>query len=159
MRLGYSLPNMEQSTTQRNGQVMEVAEVAPFNKFLGVNIRYRSPERSEVELVVREELCNRRGVLHGGAVMALGDTVGAMTASSSLPAGGRTATIESKTNFFAAVQAGDTVRAVCVPLHRGRTTIVLETRITRGDGKLAAIITQTQLVFDSSEDGSRAARA
>jgi uncharacterized protein (TIGR00369 family) len=70
-----------------------------------------------------------------------------MTASSSLPAGGRTATIESKTNFFAAVPKGDTARAVCVPLHRGRTTIVLETRITRGDGKLAAIVTQTQLIF------------
>ena len=121
-------------------------EVAPFNKLLGVNIRRRSPERSEAELVVRKELCNRRGVLHGGAVMALGDVVGAMTASSSLPAGGRTTTIESKTNFFAPVQAGDTVRAVSVPLHRGRTTIVVETRITRSDGKLAAIVTQTQLL-------------
>jgi acyl-coenzyme A thioesterase PaaI-like protein len=56
--------------------------------------------------------------------------------------------IESKTNFFAAIPKGDTVRAVCMPLHRGRTTIVLETRITRGDGKLAAIVTQTQLVFE-----------
>ena len=65
--------------------------------------------------------------------------------------GRRTATIESKTNFFAAIPKGDTARAVCVPLHRGRTTIVLETRITRGDGKLAAIVTQTQLVFEQKE--------
>src|ERR1700720_5058527 len=132
---------------------MELAQVAPFNKLLGLKVRHRSPERTEAELMVREELCNRRGVLHGGAVMALGDTLGGMTASISLPDGGRTATIESKTNFFAAVPKGDTAHAVCMPLHRGRTTIVLETRITRGDGKLAAIVTQTQLIFDNNDTG------
>src|SRR6202022_522415 len=130
---------------------MELAEVAPFNKLLGLKVPQRSPERSEAELTGGEELCNRRGVLHGGAVMALGDTLGGMTASISLPDGGRTATIESKTNFFAAVPKGDTAHAVCMPLHRGRTTIVLETRITRGDGKLAAIVTQTQLIFDKND--------
>ena len=130
---------------------MAVPDLPAFTRFLGVNVLQRSPERSEAELIVREELCNRRGVLHGGAVMALGDSLGGMTAVASLPNGGRTATIESKTNFFAAVPKGDTVRAVCTPLHRGRTTIVLETRITRGDGKLAAIVTQTQLIFDMKE--------
>src|SRR5258707_15685544 len=130
---------------------MAIPEVAPFHKVLGVKVILRSPERSEGELTVREELCNRRGVLHGGAVMALGDTLGGLTASASLTPDGRTATIESKTNLFAAVSKGDTARAVCMPLHRGRTTIVLETRITRGDGKLAAIVTQTQLVFDKKE--------
>jgi 1,4-dihydroxy-2-naphthoyl-CoA hydrolase len=131
---------------------MAVPDVAPFNKLLGVKVVYRSPERTEARLTVREELCNRRGVLHGGAVMALGDTLGGMTASSSLREGGRTATIESKTNFFAVVPQGDTAHAVCIPLHRGRTTIVLETRITRGDGKLAAIVTQTQLIFAQEEE-------
>jgi uncharacterized protein (TIGR00369 family) len=121
---------------------------APFNKLLGVNIVLQTPERSEAEVYVREELLNRRGVMHGGAMMALADTLGGMTARISLPDGGSTATIESKTNFFASISKGDTVRAVCMPLHRGRTTIVLETRLTRGDGKLAAIVTQTQLVFD-----------
>ncbi len=130
---------------------MAVADLPPFTQLLGVNVLHRSPERSEAELIVREELCNRRGVLHGGAVMALGDTLGGMTAIMSLPDGGRTATIESKTNFFAAVPKGDTAHAVCVPLHRGRTTMVLETRITRGDGKLAAIVTQTQLIFGQNE--------
>jgi 1,4-dihydroxy-2-naphthoyl-CoA hydrolase len=130
---------------------MAVPDLPSFTRFLGVNVLQRSPERSEAELVVREELCNRRGVLHGGAVMALGDSLGGMTAVASLPNGGRTATIESKTNFFAAVPKGDTVRAVCTPLHRGRTTVVLETRITRSDGKLAAIVTQTQLIFDQHE--------
>ena len=130
---------------------MAVPDLPSFTKLLGVNVLHRSPERTEAELVVREELCNRRGVLHGGAVMALGDTLGGMTAMISLPAGGRTATIESKTNFFASVPKGDTAHAVCMPLHRGRTTIVLETRITRGDGKLAAIVTQTQLIFEMKE--------
>ena len=130
---------------------MAAPELPAFTRLLGVNVLHRSPERSEAELPVRAELCNRRGVLHGGAVMAFGDMLGGMTASISLPAGGRTATIESKTNFFAAVPKGDTAHAVCMPLHRGRTTIVLETRITRGDGKLAAIVTQTQLIFDGRE--------
>src|SRR5438270_6332015 len=130
---------------------LAVPEFPPFTRLLGVDVLHRSPERTEAELTVREELCNRRGVLHGGAVMALGDTLGGMTASSSLPAGGRTATIESKTNFFAAVRLGDTAHAVCIPLHRGRTTVVLETRITRADGKLAAIVTQTQLLFEQKD--------
>jgi len=64
-----------------------------------------------------------------------------------LPEGAGTTTIESKTNFFAAVPLGDTVRAECTPLHRGRTTMVWQTRIIRGDGKLAAMVTQTQLVM------------
>ena len=130
---------------------MAIPQLPAFTKFLGVNVLHRSPERTEAQLMVREELCNRRGVLHGGAVMALGDTLGGMTAAISLPDGGRTATIESKTNFFAAVPKDDTAHAVCVPLHRGRTTIVLETRITRSDGKLAAIVTQTQLIFDKKD--------
>jgi 1,4-dihydroxy-2-naphthoyl-CoA hydrolase len=130
---------------------MSAPELPSFTRFLGVSILQRTPERSEADLVAREELCNRRGVLHGGAVMALGDTLGAMTVSIGLPPGGRTATIESKTNFFAAIAHGDTAHAVSIPLHRGRTTVVVETRITRGDGKLAAIVTQTQLIFDQKE--------
>jgi len=130
---------------------MASPEVAPFNTLLGVKVLLRSSDRTEAQLTVREELCNRRGVLHGGAMMALGDTLGGMTASSGLTPGGRTATIESKTNFFAPVPQGDTAHAVCTPLHRGRTTVVLETRITRGDGKLAAIVTQTQIVFDQQQ--------
>jgi 1,4-dihydroxy-2-naphthoyl-CoA hydrolase len=130
---------------------MAVLDVAPFNKLLGVKVVHCSSERTEAQLTVREELCNRRGVLHGGAVMALGDTLGGMTASSCLHEGSRTATIESKTNFFASLPQGDTAHATCIPLHRGRTTIVLETRITRGDGKLAAIVTQTQLIFEQGE--------
>ena len=85
---------------------MAVPDLPAFTRLLGVNVLHRSPERTEAELPVREELCNRRAVLHGGAVMALGDMLGGMTARVSLPDGGSTATIESKTNFFAGVPKG-----------------------------------------------------
>jgi 1,4-dihydroxy-2-naphthoyl-CoA hydrolase len=118
-----------------------------FGKLMGFRLIKRSPERSEAELVIREELCNRRGVMHGGAVMGWADTMGGMTASAALAKGQVTATIESKTNFFAPIPKGDTARAVCTPLHSGRNTIVLQTDITRGDGRLAAMVIQTQIVL------------
>ena len=118
-----------------------------FVKLMGIKVIKRSPERSEAELFIREELCNRRGVMHGGAVMGWADTMGGMTASAALAKDQRTATIESKTNFFAPIPKGDTARAVCTPLHSGRTTIVLQTDITSGDGKLAAMVVQTQIVL------------
>ena len=120
---------------------------SPFIKLMGVRIVSRTPERSEAEVVNREDLCNRRKVMHGGAIMALADIMGGMTATAGLPAGSRTATIESKTNFFAPIAVGDVAKAECTPLHRGRTTTVWQTRVTRGDGKLAAIVTQTQLMM------------
>jgi 1,4-dihydroxy-2-naphthoyl-CoA hydrolase len=122
-------------------------EPSGFVKLMGVKIISRSAERSEAELFIREEVCNRRGVIHGGALMGWGDTMGGMTASAALKDDQRTATIESKTNFFAPILKGDTARAVCTPLHTGRTTIVLQTNITRGDGRLAAIVIQTQIVL------------
>ena len=86
--------------------------------------------------------------MHGGAVMALADNLGGTAAIANLPTtGGSTTTIESKTNFFAGIPEGDMAYAECTPLHRGRTTTVWQTRITRGDGKLAALVTQTQLMM------------
>jgi len=81
--------------------------------------------------------------------MALADNLGGTGTMANLKPGQRTTTIESKTNFFAAVPMGDTAYAECTPLHRGRTTMVWQTKITRGDGKLCAVVTQTQLVMDS----------
>jgi uncharacterized protein (TIGR00369 family) len=130
-----------------NEDEMTQWEPAPFVKLMGVKILQRSPECSESELFIREDLCNRRGVIHGGALMGWADTMGGMTASAALARDQRTATIESKTNFFAPIPKGDTAHAVCKPLHSGRTTIVLQTNITRGDGRLAAIVTQTQIVL------------
>ena len=119
----------------------------PFASTLGIKIIEYSPERIETELHVRPELGNRNGNLHGGAVMAFADDLGGAATIINLPENTTTATIESKTNFFAAINVGDIARAECTPLHRGRTTMVWQTRITRGDGKLAAIVTQTQLVI------------
>jgi 1,4-dihydroxy-2-naphthoyl-CoA hydrolase len=129
-------------------------EPGPFTRLMGLKIIRRTAERTESELFIREDLCNRRGVVHGGAVMAWGDALGGMTASAALTPGQRTATIESKTNFFAPIPKGDTARAVCTPLHSGRTTIVLQTNITRGDGKLAAIVTQTQIVLPAARQAA-----
>ncbi len=119
----------------------------PFADFMGMKITHVSPERVTAELLVTEQLSNRNGVLHGGAVMALADNLGGTAAVANLTEGTITSTIESKTNFFAAIPLGDTARAECTPLHRGRTTTVWQTRVTRGDGKLAALVTQTQLVM------------
>ena len=132
---------------------MDQPEPSPFTRLMGVKIISRTAERTESELLIREDLCNRHGVMHGGAVMAWGDTMGGMTASAALTDRQRTATIESKTNFFAPIPLGDIARAVCTPLHSGRTTIVLQTNITRSDGKLAAIVTQTQIVLPKTGTG------
>jgi uncharacterized protein (TIGR00369 family) len=119
----------------------------PFAEFLGIKITHVSPERVTAELPVREELNNRFGIMHGGAIMALADNLGGTATTANLKDGQSTTTIESKTNFFAAVPIGDVAKAECTPLHRGRTTMVWQTRITRGDGKLCALVTQTQLVL------------
>ena len=114
---------------------------------LGLNFTHLSRERVAAELPARAELANRKNILSGGVLMALADILGGTAASANLPPGAGTTTIESKTNFFAPVELGDTVSAECTPLHRGRTTMVWQTRITRGDGKLVAVVTQTQLVM------------
>jgi uncharacterized protein (TIGR00369 family) len=120
----------------------------PFAKLVGITITHVSPERITAELPVRDELTNGRGIPHGGAIMALADNLGGHATVVNLKPGFATTTIESKTNFFAALAAGDTAHAECTPLHRGRTTMVWQTRITRDDGRLAAVVTQTQLVIE-----------
>jgi 1,4-dihydroxy-2-naphthoyl-CoA hydrolase len=120
----------------------------PFAQFLGLKITHLSPERVTAELVMREDFNNRHGIMHGGAIMALADNLGGTAATANLKAGQSTTTIESKTNFFAAIPLGDVAKAECTPLHRGRTTMVWQTRVTRGDGRLCALVTQTQLVLD-----------
>jgi uncharacterized protein (TIGR00369 family) len=126
---------------------MRAEEQPPFAHFMGMKVTILSPERVVAELTVRDELVNRNGTLHGGAVMALADNLGGTAAVANLPEGASTATIESKTNFFLPIPVGDIAHAECTPLHRGRTTMVWQTRITRGDGKLAALVTQTQIVM------------
>ena len=122
-------------------------EQPPFADFMGMKVTHVSPERVTAEMLVTEQLSNRNGVLHGGALMALADNLGGTAAVANLQPGQITTTIESKTNFFSGIAVGDTAHAECTPLHRGRSTTVWQTRVTRGDGKLAALVTQTQLVM------------
>jgi uncharacterized protein (TIGR00369 family) len=119
----------------------------PFANFLGIKITSVTPERVTAELPVRGDFNNRLGIMHGGAIMALADNLGGTATTANLKPGQSTTTIESKTNFFAAVPVGDIAYAETTPLHRGRTTMVWQTRVTRGDGRLCAIVTQTQLVL------------
>ncbi len=119
-----------------------------FAAFLGIKLTHVSPDRVTSELFVSEDLNNRYGIMHGGAIMALADNCGGTATTANLKEGQSTTTIESKTNFFAAIPVGDVARAESTPLHRGRTTMVWQTKITRGDGKLCAIVTQTQMVLE-----------
>jgi 1,4-dihydroxy-2-naphthoyl-CoA hydrolase len=122
----------------------------PFAELMGMKITHLSRDKVLAELFVRDELENRMGVLHGGAIMAFADNLGGTATMANLPPGARTATIESKTNFFAPIPIGDTAHAECIPLHRGTSTMVWQTRITRNDGKLCAIVIQTQIVMPAA---------
>lgn len=119
----------------------------PFYRLIGARITYLSRERVEAEVPITPELSNHSEIAHGGAVVALADHLGGAATIVNLAPGQRTATIESKTNFLASLPTGDVVRAVCTPLHKGRTTMVWEIRITRSDGRLAALVVQTQIVI------------
>ena len=121
--------------------------IMPFAKLMGVTIIEARAEGVIAELFVREDLCTTNSILHGGAVMAFADSVGAVATFLNLPPGASTTTIESKTNFVAALRAGETARAECSPVHIGRTTMVWQTRILRPNGKLCAIVTQTQMIL------------
>ena len=123
----------------------------PFAKVLGLKFVAASETGVKAEMVVKPELCTRPDILHGGAVMAFADTLGAAATVLNLREGQGTTTIESKTNFFAGVPVGDVARAQCTPLHRGRTTMVWQTKVTRDDGRLCALVTQTQIVIPAGD--------
>lgn len=124
------------------------ADIIPYAKTLGLAIVEATPERVVGCLLVRPELCTTGGTLHGGAVMSLADTLGAIGAFLSLPEGASgTTTLESKTNFLSAAKAGTTVTAEATPVHIGKRTSVWQTRITGENGKAVALITQTQIVL------------
>jgi len=113
---------------------------------LGMRFVETGTDRVVAELEIRDHLRNVNGVLHGGALMALADAAGGTAAILNLPEGAGTATIESKTNFFASGKSG-TVRAETTPLHRGRSTMVWQTRVTDESGKLLSLTIQTQAVL------------
>lgn len=124
------------------------ADTMPFAKLMGVNVTEATPDRINAELVVRDDLCTAGGILHGGAVMAFADSLGAIGAFFSLPRGAvGTTTIESKTNFLGAAKLGSTVRAETTPVHKGKRTSVWQTKITSAEGKPVALVIQTQMVL------------
>ena len=120
----------------------------PLAATLGIEIDSATKDEVTSRLTWREDLCTTMGVLHGGTLMAFADTVGAVLASLNLPEGALTTTIESKTNFLRAVTSGE-VTATTTPIHVGRRTIVVQTHIRNPEGKLVALVTQTQAVITS----------
>lgn len=119
-----------------------------FSKLLGIRFVSAAPERVTAEMTVREDLCTIPAILHGGALMAFADTLGAYATVINLPEGCGTTTIESKTNFFAPAQVGTKVIGECTALHRGKRTMAWQTRISNESGRLIAVVTQTQMVLE-----------
>jgi len=118
-----------------------------FARLMGMALTITELDRIQGTLEVREDLTNGGGQIHGGALMAFADTLGAIGTMVNLGEGAQTTTMESKTNFIAPGPAGMTLTGEATPIHRGRTTMIWQTRITRPDGRLVALVTQTQLVI------------
>ena len=119
-----------------------------FPGLMGVRLVEVTPERVVAELEVRPDLCTAGGILHGGASMAFADTLGAVGTVVNMEPGKRTTTTDSSTKFIAAAKVGTVVTGECVALHRGRTTQVWQTSIRNAEGRLCAVVTQTQLILD-----------
>jgi uncharacterized protein (TIGR00369 family) len=119
----------------------------PFSRLMGVEILEATKQIIRGRIAVRPDLCTSGHTMHGGAIMAFADALGAIGASLNLPEGAGTTTIESKTNFIASAQEGTVVEGETLPIHVGRRSSVWQTRITRPDGKLVALVTQTQMVL------------
>jgi 1,4-dihydroxy-2-naphthoyl-CoA hydrolase len=119
----------------------------PFSKLMGVELVSAAKDRVEGRLQVRDDLCTAGAILHGGAVMAFADALGAVGAALNLPQGAMTTTIESKTNFIGAAKAGTTVTGVSTAAHIGGRTSIWQTRIEGEGGRLVALVTQTQMVL------------
>jgi uncharacterized protein (TIGR00369 family) len=120
-----------------------------FPGLMGVRLVTLEPERVVAELPVRADLCTAGGILHGGAYMAFADTLGAVGTLINLPQDKRTTTTDSSTKFIGGARVDTTVVGESVALHRGRTTMVWQTTIRTAEGKLCAVVTQTQLVMDA----------
>ncbi|HEX4199709.1 MAG TPA: PaaI family thioesterase [Caulobacteraceae bacterium] len=123
------------------------ASPMPFAALMGIRFVEAGPDKVVAALEVREDLCTAGDLVHGGALMAFADTIGAAATVLNLPEGAGTTTLESKTNFLRGAPAGATLIAIATPVHRGRRTQVWQTRIETDDGKLAALVIQTQMVL------------
>ena len=121
----------------------------PFADLMGVEIIERERARVVGRLTVREDLCTSGGILHGGAYMAFADSLGAVGGFLNLPEGARTTTLESKTNFLGSAKVGSTIIGEATPLHIGRRSSVWQTRVTSEEGRLLALVTQTQMTIEA----------
>jgi 1,4-dihydroxy-2-naphthoyl-CoA hydrolase len=140
-RMSESGRDPQQRITQQ-----QLVNLVPFAGVVGVQLVSAVPEQIKGRLEWSEERCTAGGVLHGGVLMTMADTLGALCAFLNLPPGSQTSTIESKTNFFRAVRNGH-VEGVSRPLHAGRSTIVVQTDLFDADGRRVAQTTQTQAVI------------
>jgi uncharacterized protein (TIGR00369 family) len=127
-------------------ETSDIVKLMPFATLLGIDITGASAEAVTATLEHRPDLCTTADILHGGALMSLADTTGAVCAFLNLPAGARTSTLESKTNMIRAVKEGK-VTATSIPVHVGRSTIVLQTEVRDDAGRLISLTTQTQTVL------------
>jgi 1,4-dihydroxy-2-naphthoyl-CoA hydrolase len=127
-------------------EATELRDAMPLAAKLGIEIEEATPERVSGRLAWAADLCTTGGIMHGGALMALADTLGGICAFLNLPEGASTATISSSTNMMRAVRSGH-VTAECQPLHIGRSVIVVQTDLRDKDSRLAARVTQTQAVL------------
>ncbi|MEO7008307.1 MAG: PaaI family thioesterase [Caldimonas sp.] len=118
-----------------------------FPGLMGVKLVEVTSERVTATLLVRPNLCTSGKTMHGGAFMAFADTLGGIATYVNLPPNARTTTIESSTKFLRGAAVGSTVSAECTAFHKGRTTMVWQTLVKSSDGKLCAVVTQTQLVL------------
>nr|WP_321507082.1 PaaI family thioesterase [uncultured Celeribacter sp.] len=125
----------------------EMPPQSRFSELLGIEILTCTPAEVICRMEVTEAMANRNGVLHGGALMTLSDTAAGTSAFINSVADMSNTTVEAKTNFIRPVRVGDVLTACCVPTHVGRTTQVLQVTMTRGDGKVAGVTTQTHLLL------------
>jgi 1,4-dihydroxy-2-naphthoyl-CoA hydrolase len=121
-----------------------------FPGLMGVRLTALAPDRVVAEMPVRADLCTGGAILHGGAYMAFADTLGAVGTVVNLGPGQRTTTTDSSTKFIAGAKLGSTVTGEAIALHRGRTTQVWQTTIRNAEGKLCAVVTQTQLILGAA---------
>lgn len=125
---------------------------APFARFMGAHMTLVTRERIEGELKVTKDLCTVPDILHGGAIMALADNMGGLGSFLNMPEGATTTTIESKTNFLRGIPVGQTAKAVTTPVNIGHSLQLWKTEVFREDGKLAAVVIQTQMIRGPRKD-------
>jgi uncharacterized protein (TIGR00369 family) len=119
-----------------------------FPDLLGMRFLEATNDFVKATIEVRPNLCTAGEIMHGGAIMAFADTIGAIATVLNLPQGAGTTTIESKTNFFRPAPLGSQVTGECTALHKGRRSMTWQTRILSEEGKLVAVVTQTQFVLE-----------